>query len=186
MKDPAPQPQVVSFDSESLILVDRDDTEIGTLSKRDCHNGEGVLHRAFSAFIFNADDELLLQKRAQDKRLWPGFWSNSCCSHPRRGESMAIATTRRLRDELNVEAELEYVYKFAYQADYGDAGAENELCHVFSDASPTTCRPMPAKSMRCALLARHSSRRNLRPAGHHSRRGFFWSGKRCARNTPAY
>jgi isopentenyl-diphosphate delta-isomerase len=123
--------RVVSSEAEELILVDADDNETGFLSKAECHDGDGVLHRAFSLFLFNEDGELLLQQRVSAKRLWPGFWSNSICSHPRRGESMQVATGRRLLDELNVEATLEFVYKFCYQADFGDAGSENELCHVF-------------------------------------------------------
>ena len=123
--------RVVSSEAEELILVDNDDREQGHLSKAACHDGKGILHRAFSAFLFNADGELLLQQRAASKRLWPGFWSNSCCSHPRRGESMITATERRLREELNLEADLRFVYKFRYQAAYGDLGSEHELCHVF-------------------------------------------------------
>jgi len=123
--------RIVSSESEELILVDRDDNEIGSISKADAHNGAGVLHRAFSLFLFSDAGELLLQQRASGKRLWGGYWSNSCCSHPRRGESMEIATTRRLLDELNFEAELEFAYYFCYQARFGDAGSENELCHVF-------------------------------------------------------
>jgi isopentenyl-diphosphate delta-isomerase len=123
--------RVVSSEAEQLILVDRDDNEMGHLSKGECHDGAGVLHRAFSLFLFNADGELLLQQRARTKRLWGGFWSNSCCSHPRRGETMRMATRRRLVDELNVSADLKYVYKFCYQAEFGDAGAEHELCHVY-------------------------------------------------------
>lgn len=121
----------MSSDSEELILVDRHDTETGHLPKGACHDGDGILHRAFSVFLFNPAGELLLQQRAASKRLWPGFWSNSCCSHPRRGETMAVATRRRLRDELNIDASLEFVYKFQYQAAYRDLGAEHELCHVF-------------------------------------------------------
>lgn len=123
--------RIVSSESEELILVDANDQEIGHLSKARCHDGAGVLHRAFSLFLFNDSGELLLQQRAQGKRLWPGYWSNSCCSHPRRGESMAIATTRRLSDELNIQTELEHVYKFCYRAEFGAAGSENELCHVY-------------------------------------------------------
>ncbi len=121
----------VSSEGEELILVDTDDNEIGYRSKAACHDGSGILHRAFSLFLFNADGELLLQQRAAEKRLWPGFWSNSCCSHPRRGESLPVATMRRLDDELNIAAELEFVYHFCYQAEFSDAGSENELCHVF-------------------------------------------------------
>ncbi len=123
--------RVVSSEGEQLILVDKDDRERGHLSKAACHDGTGVLHRAFSAFLFNAAGELLLQQRADSKRLWPGYWSNSCCSHPRRGESMNTATVRRLDEELNLAAELRFVYKFRYQASYADLGSEHELCHVF-------------------------------------------------------
>ena len=123
--------RVVSSEAEELILVDEHDHEQGHLSKAACHDGAGILHRAFSAFLFNPAGELLLQQRADSKRLWPGYWSNSCCSHPRRGESMAEATERRLAEELNIAAELSFVYKFRYQASFGELGAEHELCHVF-------------------------------------------------------
>lgn len=122
---------VVSSESEELILVDSEDNELGFLSKEKCHDGEGALHRAFSLFVFNRDGQLLLQRRSAGKRLWPLFWSNSCCSHPRRGESMEVATRRRLREELGIEARLEYVYKFSYQARFNEMGSENELCSVF-------------------------------------------------------
>ena len=125
------QHRIVSSENEELILVDRDDNEVGYASKAEAHDGGGVLHRAFSLFLFNDAGELLLQQRAPSKRLWGGYWSNSCCSHPRRGESLAVATSRRLLDELNVDAELEFVYQFCYDADFGDAGSEKELCHVF-------------------------------------------------------
>ena len=133
--------RIVSSEAEELILVDADDNETGFLSKADCHDGDGVLHRAFSLFLFNDAGELLLQQRSDAKRLWPGYWSNTICSHPRRGESMAVATRRRLLDELNIEAELEFVYKFDYQARYGEAGSENELCHVFLGKAPSNIRP---------------------------------------------
>lgn len=123
--------RVVSSDSEELILVDEEDRPTGHLDKGACHDGEGVLHRAFSVFLFNAAGELLLQQRAGGKRLWPLYWSNSCCSHPRRGEDMAEATARRLEQELGTSAELEFVYKFTYQASFGEAGAEHELCWVY-------------------------------------------------------
>ena len=123
--------RLVSSESEDLILVDADDNETGFLSKAQAHDGQGTLHRAFSVFLFNEEGALLLQQRGATKRLWPGYWSNSCCSHPRRGESMQTATRRRLRDELNVDAELEYVYKFSYQAEFGELGSEHELCHVY-------------------------------------------------------
>lgn len=125
----------VSSDSEELILVDENDNEIGTISKADAHDAHGTLHRAFSLFIFNSKGELLLQQRSPEKRLWGGYWSNSCCSHPRVGETLEEATHRRLADELGISADLEHVYHFTYQADFGDLGAEHELCHVYVGCS---------------------------------------------------
>lgn len=135
--------RAVSADTEQLILVDRDDNEIGHLSKAECHAGSGVLHRAFSLFIFDPQGRLLLQQRSRSKPLWPLYWSNSCCSHPRRGETMAAATRRRQREELGIEAKLEYLYKFIYQADFGDLGAEHELCWVFIGCSGQPVRAHP-------------------------------------------
>ena len=123
--------EIVSNASEQLILVDDHDREIGYKGKADCHLGVGVLHRAFSIFVFNADNELLLQQRSPSKMLWPGYWSNTCCSHPRRGEAMADAVTRRLKQELGFTCPLEYLYKFKYQAQFGAVGAEHELCSVY-------------------------------------------------------
>jgi isopentenyl-diphosphate delta-isomerase len=123
--------KIVSSESEELILVDETDDELGYLSKQECHDGAGILHRAFSLFVFNADQELLLQKRGAEKRLWPLYWSNSCCSHPRKGESMDVATVRRLQEEFGIQAKLEFVYKFSYQAQFGELGSEHELCSVY-------------------------------------------------------
>jgi isopentenyl-diphosphate delta-isomerase len=123
--------KIVSSEDELLVLVDAADNETGHLTKAECHDGGGILHRAFSVFLFNGRGETLLQQRGADKRLWPLYWSNSCCSHPRKGESIEIATIRRLQDELNVSTSLEFVYKFIYQASFGEVGSEHELCSVF-------------------------------------------------------
>lgn len=134
---------VVSFDTESLILVDSRDREVGYRDKAACHDGQGILHRAFSLFVFNPRGEVLLQQRSAGKRLWPGYWANSCCSHPRRGESMHQATQRRLNQELGMHASLEYLYKFEYHATYGDLGSEHELCWVYAgtSAAPVLANP---------------------------------------------
>ncbi|HET6631384.1 MAG TPA: isopentenyl-diphosphate Delta-isomerase [Rhodanobacteraceae bacterium] len=132
---PEPQDPVVSFESEELIRVDSEDRDSGYVSKAEAHDGHGLLHRAFSLFVFNERGELLLQQRSRGKRLWPGYWANTCCSHPRRGESMAEATRRRLRQEIGISCELEFLYKFRYQADFGELGAEHELCWVYVGTS---------------------------------------------------
>ncbi|MCF6262034.1 MAG: isopentenyl-diphosphate Delta-isomerase [Xanthomonadales bacterium] len=126
-----PSAAIVSFNDESLILVNSNDEILGYASKDEAHNGAGLLHRAFSLFIFNARGELLLQQRAQKKRLWGGYWSNSVCSHPRQGEDIETATRRRLHEELGLSCPLQYLYKFEYQAAFSGQGAENELCSVF-------------------------------------------------------
>ncbi|KAA3615644.1 MAG: isopentenyl-diphosphate Delta-isomerase [Calditrichaeota bacterium] len=123
--------KIVSFESERLILVDDDDNVLGFKSKAECHNGEGILHRAFSIFIFNSQGQVIMQKRAKEKRLWPLIWSNSCCSHPREGESYEYATERRLKEELGLQTELDYLYKFRYHAKWKDEGSESELCSVY-------------------------------------------------------
>jgi len=123
--------EVVSNASEQLILVDELDREVGFMAKNDCHTGKGVLHRAFSIFVFNGDNELLLQQRSPSKMLWPNYWSNTCCSHPRRGETMDEAVSRRLSQELGFRCPLEFLYKFTYQAQFGAVGAEHEYCWVY-------------------------------------------------------
>ena len=130
-------------DADMLILVDASDNEVGHMSKASCHDGPGTLHRAFSILIFNVHGELLLQQRAPSKRLWPLYWSNSCCSHPRRAETIAAATQRRLREELGLSSDLTFLYKFQYQVQFDASGSENELCSVFigrSDTAPTVDR----------------------------------------------
>jgi isopentenyl-diphosphate Delta-isomerase len=121
----------VAADSEALILVDETDRSLGVLSKVLCHEGRGVLHRAFSLLIFNERGELLIQRRAAAKRLWPMYWSNSCCSHPHSDESLETATQRRLYEELGIRCPLQFLFKFQYQAQFDATGAENELCSVY-------------------------------------------------------
>jgi isopentenyl-diphosphate delta-isomerase len=130
----------VSFEDEPLICVDADDAVVRHLSKGDCHDGQGVLHRALSVFLFDRHGRLLLQQRSAKKRLWPLWWANSCCSHPRRGEAVAAAARRRLGEELGVQTPLTFTHRFEYHAPYGDAGSEHELCHVFVGQSDAPIR----------------------------------------------
>jgi isopentenyl-diphosphate delta-isomerase len=124
--------ETVSSPAESLILVDESDSEVGFASKAECHRGGGLLHRAFSVFLFNSEGQLLLQQRSAAKPLWPLYWSNSCCSHPRAGERIEDAARRRIREELSLQCELEFLYKFMYHAPFGELGSEREFCHVFA------------------------------------------------------
>mgnify|MGYP006111590637 FL=1 len=123
--------KIVSDPNEELILVDSDDNEIGYSSKSECHKGLGTLHRAFSIFLFNSTGELLIQKRSVKKELWGQYWSNSCCSHPRKGEDLYEAAARRIKQELSIKCNLSFLYKFQYQENYNNNGSEHELCSVF-------------------------------------------------------
>ena len=135
--------ETVSFDSEALIIVDAQDRVLGYGTKAELHQGSGTLHRAFSIFLFNLKGEVLLQRRSEQKPLWPGYWSNTCCSHPRQGESNGIATQRRLKEELGVEAPLSFTHQFRYQAQFDDFGAEHELCSVYVGRTDATPSPNP-------------------------------------------
>jgi len=132
-------------DTDSLILVDEADREVGHLDKARCHDGQGVLHRAFSLLIFNEAGELLLQQRSAGKRLWPLYWSNSCCSHPRRAETMETAIHRRLYEELGLRCPLQFLFKFQYQAQFDATGAEQELCSVFVGRTSDPVRVDPSE-----------------------------------------
>lgn len=129
--------QPVSFDEERLILVDSHDNIVGYDTKLNAHRGAGTLHRAFSIFLFDGPGRVMLHQRSESKPLWPGFWTNSCCSHPRCGESYQDATARRLREELGISSTLTRLYQFEYHARYNSHGSEHELCSVFAGNLPT-------------------------------------------------
>jgi isopentenyl-diphosphate delta-isomerase len=114
---------------EEVILVDRDDNAIGTMEKMEAHE-KGLLHRAFSVFIFNSKGQLLLQRRADTKYHSGGLWTNSCCSHPRKGETVQEAAARRVEEELGIEVNSEQLFSFIYKAELDNNLIEHELDHV--------------------------------------------------------
>lgn len=116
---------------EKLILVNEGDEVTGYGEKMDVHR-KGLLHRAFSVFIVNAEGRLLLQKRASGKYHSAGLWTNACCSHPRQGEDTLAAAHRRLREELGFDCGLDFAYKFIYKAELDNGLTEHELDHVFT------------------------------------------------------
>lgn len=115
---------------KQLILVNKKDEMQGFKDKKTCHE-KGLLHRAFSVLVFNKKCELLIQKRSQHKLLWPGFWSNTCCSHPLKDEEVKKSAEKRLKEELGFTCPLEFLFKFLYRATYKNKGSENEICYVF-------------------------------------------------------
>lgn len=129
---------------EEVILVDEADREIGFAEKLAAHREGGRLHRAFSIVLFNGRGQMLLQRRARGKYHFGGLWTNACCGHPRRGESVAEAARRRLREELGVVAELREAFSFVYTASDGSSGlTEREFDHVLVGAFGGEPRPDP-------------------------------------------
>ena len=114
---------------ENVILVDKNDNQVGLMPKLEAHQ-KGLLHRAFSIFIFNSKYELLLQKRASSKYHSGGLWTNTCCSHPREGEETLDAANRRLIEEMGIQTSLRKVHDFIYRAELDNDLTEHEFDHV--------------------------------------------------------
>lgn len=116
---------------EKVILVDKQDNEIGTEEKMKAHSNGGQLHRAISVFLFNDKGETLLQQRASTKYHSKAKWANTCCSHPRPGEANEAAAERRLVEEMGIKAKLEERFVFPYHAEVGSGLTEQEYDHIF-------------------------------------------------------
>jgi len=127
---------------EMLIIVDENDREIGQMEKMEAHR-KGVLHRAISVCLFDDENRWLLQKRAQGKYHCPGLYANSCCSHPRSGESAIDAASRRIKEELGVHTPLSFHSHFVYKKDVGGGLIEHEYDHLFVGQCTDTPQPNP-------------------------------------------
>jgi len=115
-----------------LCLVDEKGQFLGEEEKETCHVGEGLLHSAFLVMIFNEKNELMIARRSAKKRLWPGYWDGSVASHYYKDRGEHETVVNRLQDEIGVSSEnLEYLFKFRYQANYEGIGSENEICDIF-------------------------------------------------------
>ena len=125
---------------EQVILVDVDDCEIGVMEKMEAHK-LAVLHRAFSVFLFNPNGKMLLQQRALTKYHSAGLWTNTCCSHPRPGEILENAVSRRLIEEMGITAKVYKAFDFIYQAELPDNLNEHEFDHVFIGNFDDEVRP---------------------------------------------
>ena len=126
------------MDKEKVVLVDKKDVQLGLMPKLEAH-WKGVLHRAFSIFIFNSSRMLLMQKRSSQKYHSPGLWTNTCCSHQRDGERTIDAAKRRLNEEMGLNVDLKETFSFIYKANLKNGLIEHEFDHVlvgFTDFSP--------------------------------------------------
>jgi len=129
---------------ERVILVDERDREVGFAEKMQAH-AEGLLHRAFSVFVFDGEGRLLLQRRALSKYHSGGLWSNTACGHPRPGETVAGAARRRLAEEMRVGCELRPGFEFIYRAELDNDLTEYEYDHVLVGSFDGEPRPDPAE-----------------------------------------
>lgn len=133
---------------QQVILVNEKDQPVGTLGKMEAHR-LGVLHRAFSVFIFNNKGEMLLQQRAMKKYHSPGLWTNTCCSHPFPGETASQAANRRLTEEMGFTASLQPIFEFTYRAEFSNGLIEHEYDHVFAGTYEGQVLPNPEEVNDC-------------------------------------
>ena len=127
---------------EEVILVDENDKQIGVSEKIKAHK-EGKLHRAISVFVMNSKDELLLQKRAKNKYHSGELWTNTCCSHPKPGESTKDAAMRRLEEEMGFSCQLTEAFNFTYKVKFDNGLSEHEYDHVFVGRFDGKPKPNP-------------------------------------------
>ena len=122
---------MIARETARIVIVDENDNAIGEEDKEKCHDGAGILHRAFLAMVFNKSGELLLTRRSERKKLWPGYWDGTVASHLYKGEDYEQASKRRLREEIGLTATVvKYAFKFHYKAGYENIGTEHEICAV--------------------------------------------------------
>lgn len=129
---------------DRVVLVDARDTPTGEAPKLEAHR-RGLLHRAFSVFLYDAAGRMLLQQRAHGKYHSGGLWTNTCCSHPRPGEDTPAAAARRLREEMGVDCRLAPAFQFVYHAPFDNGLVEHEYDHVFVGRFDGEPRPDPAE-----------------------------------------
>jgi isopentenyl-diphosphate delta-isomerase len=139
------------------LRVDDRDRVIGQATKRACHTGEGLRHRAFLVMLFNPRGELLLARRHPTKWLWPGWWDGTVAGHVEVGETYARAARRRVFEELGVRPRLRRTDKFSYRARWGKDG-ENEICAIFA-GQVAQVHPNPKEIDRLRFAARPGGRR---------------------------
>jgi isopentenyl-diphosphate delta-isomerase len=129
---------------EEVILVNEQDEQVGSMEKMEAHR-KGILHRAFSVFIFNDRNEMLLQQRAITKYHSGGLWTNACCSHPRLREETEVAALRRLHEELGFTTSLTKIFDFHYNASFDNGLTEHEFDHVYVGTYTGKIKPNPAE-----------------------------------------
>jgi len=137
---------------ESVILVDENDSPIGLMEKMEAHE-KGLLHRAFSVFIFDKEGRMLIHQRAQEKYHSGGLWTNAGCSHPRDGETAEEAGHHRMQEEMGYDCEISSPFHFIYKAELDQGLTEHELDHVFTGIYEGVIKPDPSEVMDYRYIA---------------------------------
>jgi isopentenyl-diphosphate delta-isomerase len=145
---------------DSVVLVNEFDEEVGTMEKMEAHR-RALLHRAFSVFIFNESGDMLLQRRALTKYHSGGLWTNACCSHPRPGEAVMAAATRRLQEELGFVSPLKTAFTFTYKAPFDNGLTEYEFDHVLTSQYDGLIQPNPEEVCEIAYKSMDAIRTEL-------------------------
>jgi isopentenyl-diphosphate Delta-isomerase len=130
------------MNNNEVILVNENDEPVGAMEKMEAHR-KGLLHRAFSVFIFNTKGEMLLQQRALDKYHSGGLWTNACCSHPAPGQETGAAAHTRLSEEMGFSASLKKIFEFTYRSEFDNGLIEHEYDHVFTGNYDGAVEPNP-------------------------------------------
>lgn len=132
------------MDRNKVVLVDLQDNPTGEMDKMEAHQ-KGLLHRAFSVFIFNESGEMLLQQRAKDKYHGARLWTNACCSHPQLGETVKESAMERLQYEMGMHCDIEEIFSFVYNTPVENELIEHEYDHVFFGFSSVAPQPNPTE-----------------------------------------
>jgi isopentenyl-diphosphate Delta-isomerase len=148
------------MDLTQVILVDEQDQLLGSCEKMEAHR-KGLLHRAFSVFVFNRKGEMLLQQRAMNKYHSGGLWTNACCSHPALGESTDTAVHRRLVEEMGFDTPAHKLFDFVYKADFENGLTEYEFDHVYSGEYDGEIRCNPDEVMDYCFKPMHAIAESL-------------------------
>ena len=156
--------------SEELILVNEENRAIGRAGKRDVHTA-GLLHRAFSIFLVDENRRMLVQRRSAAKYHSAGLWANSCCGHPRPGESTLNAARRRLGEELGAVSALHYGFQARYCTGLPNGLTENELVYVYFGSAPRSFSLNPAEVSEVGWLTLTALQKDV---GRHPRRYAYW------------
>lgn len=134
-----------------LIVCNQYGKKLGLATRLECHQGKGITHLAFMAFLKNKEGKIILTKRSKNKSLWSGFWDAAVVSHVLSGETPQIAAARRSREELGIDIKFKDLGAFYYQAGHGK-GSENEYCHVLTGSTLENIHPNPVEIDQVILI----------------------------------